>query len=178
MVKVRFVAKEGSGLSDSDARVLGERFMALGQAGDLTAERVVEDARDPSSPTHPYFEWDDAKAAHQYRLGQARTYIASIRFVPSAGAAPKPIAIKIGSPAGQRYATVPPAMQDEEVIVDLIETIQRELERLQERYRTYAVLRPVLEGPIQEAKRELTRLAMELDIQYPDDATLPRRQVA
>lgn len=44
--------------------------------GRLTPEQVVEDARDPKSPLHPCFEWDDSKAAHQHRLYQARKLVA------------------------------------------------------------------------------------------------------
>ena len=36
---------------------------------------VVKDAADPDSPLHSVFEWDDTKAAHQYRLDQARDLI-------------------------------------------------------------------------------------------------------
>ena len=31
--------------------------------------------------THPHLEWDDAKAAHEYRLMQARELLASIGWV-------------------------------------------------------------------------------------------------
>lgn len=43
--------------------------------GLLQAEQVVERARDPESPLHDDFEWDDDKAAEQYRLVQARQLI-------------------------------------------------------------------------------------------------------
>lgn len=39
--------------------------------GELTAERVVESAKNKSSVLHKYFQWDDAKAAHKYRISQA-----------------------------------------------------------------------------------------------------------
>jgi hypothetical protein len=43
--------------------------------GKLTAESVVDDARDPSSPLHARFDWDDTVAAFQWRLEQARCVI-------------------------------------------------------------------------------------------------------
>lgn len=46
---------------------------------DLTAEDVVEAAKDPESPIHDLFQWDDSSAAHEYRLGVARRFISSIR---------------------------------------------------------------------------------------------------
>lgn len=46
--------------------------------GKLTAQIVVEAARPDDSPLHPEFEWDDAKAAENYRARQARDMIRAI----------------------------------------------------------------------------------------------------
>ncbi len=43
--------------------------------GVLTAEVLVQEAKPPSSVFHPVFQWDDTKAAHNYRLQQARSVI-------------------------------------------------------------------------------------------------------
>lgn len=51
--------------------------------GDLTDEVLVEAARSKSSPLHDLFKWDDAAAAHQYRLYQARTIIGALVVVTS-----------------------------------------------------------------------------------------------
>src|SRR6185312_2039420 len=47
--------------------------------GRLIPSDVVSAARDPESPLHSHFTWDDAEAAEQYRLDQARTLIRSVR---------------------------------------------------------------------------------------------------
>jgi hypothetical protein len=47
--------------------------------GLLKPEVVVEFARDPETALHSKFEWDDAKAGHNYRLWQARQVI-SLEF--------------------------------------------------------------------------------------------------
>ncbi len=44
----------------------------------FTARDIVEYARPKKSPLHKFFEWDDDKAADQYRLTQARTLIKCI----------------------------------------------------------------------------------------------------
>ena len=49
--------------------------------GTLTAESVLNDAANPASPLHSHFQWDDSKAAHAYRIDQARTLIRSVRLV-------------------------------------------------------------------------------------------------
>jgi hypothetical protein len=44
--------------------------------GRLTADATVQAARDPKNPLHKAFEWDNTRAAHKWRLEQARTLIA------------------------------------------------------------------------------------------------------
>lgn len=46
--------------------------------GRLVPADVVEAARDPESPLHHHFEWDDSEAAQRYRITQARTLIRSV----------------------------------------------------------------------------------------------------
>lgn len=48
-------------------------------AGRLTPEDTIEDARDEESPLHPHFTWDDSEAAGKQRLFEARTLIRSVR---------------------------------------------------------------------------------------------------
>jgi hypothetical protein len=48
--------------------------------GRLTPTAVVEDAQSEDSPLHPFFEWDDDKAAHEHRLDQARRLIRSVKI--------------------------------------------------------------------------------------------------
>lgn len=54
--------------------------MADRNGGRLAAESVVDAARDPDNPLHDRFQWDDAEAAHQHRLSQARALIRSVRI--------------------------------------------------------------------------------------------------
>jgi hypothetical protein len=53
--------------------------IAQRDGGKLLPGRVVEEARDPASPLHTHFEWDDTEAAHEYRKAQARSLIARCR---------------------------------------------------------------------------------------------------
>lgn len=49
--------------------------------GRITPEQVLEDAKDPESPIHDYFEWDNNAAANRFRLGQARALIRSVEYL-------------------------------------------------------------------------------------------------
>jgi hypothetical protein len=55
-------------------------LLALADArqGRVTPYDIVDAARDPDSPLHSAFTWDDAEAAHQHRLDQARYLIRRI----------------------------------------------------------------------------------------------------
>ena len=55
-----------------------ERIRAM-HGGVLHAEDVLEEAKNPASPLHPMFEWDNNVAAHQWRLEQARSLIREVR---------------------------------------------------------------------------------------------------
>lgn len=53
------------------------------QHGKLTAPMVVGAARNKAHPLHTAFEWNNSKAAEEYRLIQARHLIREVRFVYS-----------------------------------------------------------------------------------------------
>lgn len=59
-----------------------QRILALARqaGGMITAEDVLHDAMDPTSPLHRHFEWDDSKAALEYRKEQARSLIQSVKI--------------------------------------------------------------------------------------------------
>lgn len=65
------------------AQTAGERLTEIEQRdGAITPQAVVDDARPETSVLHKVFEWDDAKAAEQYRLSQASSFIRSIVVIP------------------------------------------------------------------------------------------------
>ena len=70
------------GVHKVSAQVVGELIDELTSKGkEVTPELLVELSRDPSSPTHNEFEWDDTVAAQKYRTEQARLLIAHIRVI-------------------------------------------------------------------------------------------------
>jgi hypothetical protein len=68
--KVGIVIKELNKISDAHEGILQPRD-------------IINAARPKSSPLHPYFEWDNTKAAHAYRLWQARNLISiAVEVIP------------------------------------------------------------------------------------------------
>jgi hypothetical protein len=68
----RNFVKMGGGYSLNAAPKPKEIGRELAKLGSFTTERLLQVASSPASPLHKYFEWDDSKAAHEYRLTQAR----------------------------------------------------------------------------------------------------------
>lgn len=87
--------------------------------GSLTPEAVVSAARDPASPLHTAFEWDDAKAAMEHRLSQARHMIRRVMvFVETPQAlikTPYFVRTPAADPKEQGYVTLPRLRTDEEM---------------------------------------------------------------
>jgi hypothetical protein len=66
-----------------NAEVIARLKWLQDERGGLDPRAVVEDAKNPESPLHTYFEWDTEKAAESYWLIQARSLIRSVRLVVS-----------------------------------------------------------------------------------------------
>lgn len=64
--------------ADTAAKALDSIRSANGR---LSADDVVEQSRPEDAPLHPAFEWDDAKAATNYRRQQAQTIIRAVVVV-------------------------------------------------------------------------------------------------
>jgi hypothetical protein len=65
------------------AQIAGEELEKIeARDGEITPRAVVEEARPEGSKLHNVFEWDDEKAAEQYRLTQASTLIRCIVVKP------------------------------------------------------------------------------------------------
>lgn len=76
---MKYKAKNGSRLSEKDAQLIGPELERIGKVERfITAEVVLKHASAKRSPLHDYFEWDDSKAAREYRLDQARHLLHSI----------------------------------------------------------------------------------------------------
>ena len=69
-------------LSTAQVKRKGAAFFAeirrIDSTVGLTAENVERAGRNPSSPLHPFFTWDDARSAYLHRLQEARELICCI----------------------------------------------------------------------------------------------------
>ena len=78
----KYFARKGSRIKQADAEIIGPALEKIKQRHKtLTAELILAEARRRRSPLNQFFEWDDTKAANQYRLVQARTMRGAIEVV-------------------------------------------------------------------------------------------------
>lgn len=69
----------------TDANVAGKVCAEMEAAGTLTAGNLVEASRPKTAPLHNEFEWNNTKAAEEWRKHQARNIIHSLVLVTEPG---------------------------------------------------------------------------------------------
>lgn len=133
-----------------DAQAIGDRIEAIrGREGSyFTPDLLVDDGRDPESPLHPCFEWDDAKAADGYRIVQARQVVRSL-VVTMEGEKEQPVAVRAfvsvtdDENEGPQYTSIGHAMEEPDLRRQVIAQAQREFEAWRNKYKDYRELASV-----------------------------------
>lgn len=155
----KYVPVFGSRLRDRDAQVWGERLEHLAGEGLVTADDIVQDAQQEDSPTHSYFNWDDATAAHGYRLMQARYYMRSVNILVKDDAEPTRAFIHLKQSQDEDdeeteaeeeeptagYRTIQTIMANPRLTRMLLEQARRELVSYRRKYNQYAEMAKVHE---------------------------------
>lgn len=135
--------KEGARLR-INAKVAGqelERIRTL-HNGRLTPDDVLKEAKDRTSPLHDAFEWDNTKAAQQYRLQQAAYLVRSIEVVVTQPKNKKPSNVRafvsVKRDNDRSYTSVAHAMSDAELREQVVAQAWNELQAWRRRYENLA----------------------------------------
>jgi len=125
-----------------------ERIRRSNKTEKLEPKDVVSSAENPRSYLHRYFEWDDTRAAHQYRLHRARHLLASIEVVIAPAVQSKPVRAyaafrKDGTPQQKEYVTITDALADPEKRQELLHRAMKEILRWRKEYRALEELAPI-----------------------------------
>lgn len=114
----------------------------------LTADDIVDFAKNPQTALHQCFQWDDTIAGHQYRIVQARALIRRIHvYVDPDAMKPVPIrvlhSIKVddGENRIRIYAPMPKIMQDAALKKQLLHDAYRDMTSFKRKYSTLAELK-------------------------------------
>lgn len=116
--------------------------------GKLTPEMVVDEARDPSSPLHERFEWDDSAAGEKWRRQQAQELLVSVRVVYADPADGKPREIRhfhaIRQEKGHVYEPLEKVIRDDMMTKILLADMEREWRALKKRYDQFDEFRKMI----------------------------------
>jgi len=121
-----------------------EVFKEIRATGALTPERVRDHARNPKSPLHKYFEWNDQRASDQYRLWQARDLIASVRIRIKADPEDRPKTIRafvrVVTKSGPDYVETLDALSHADHRAQIVAQALAELRSFEQKYRDLSEL--------------------------------------
>lgn len=105
--------------------------------GSLTPENVLDASRDESALLHCLFQWDDSKAAHQFRLQQARNIINNIevKVISDGQERNIPVFEVVNLGEGRVYKSI--QTMDKDDIAYVKESVKREINYLKNKLSTY-----------------------------------------
>ena len=108
----------------------------------LTPEVVVRAAENSESVLHKLFEWDDNKAAYNWRLQQARTILNNIEVTIITDGEPREIAVFEVTTRSEGYKSVDTFTNED---VDFVRaSILRQLNTMKSKLKTYKEFDKVL----------------------------------
>jgi hypothetical protein len=125
--------------------------------GILRAINIVAFARNPKSALHAKFEWDNSKAAHEYRLWQARELIAVFVTVVHQGHGPVRAFVSLRTDRmipGGGYRATADVMADAALRKQLLAEALDDADRWKAKYELLTELVPVF--------KELAKLRLKL----------------
>lgn len=133
-----------------NAQAVGEALEQIRQdAGGLTAASVVMLSKPKDAPLHNYFDWNDKRAADQFRQHQARHLMASVTvsFRSQDGQTSKPVHafVAIGEKE-DRYLPIMVAMENPDSRRILLAQAIGELAAFQRKYEVLNELAAVFEA--------------------------------
>jgi len=138
----KYIAKPGAQFSKKDAQKFGTYIDKLHKKHTgVTPTVLVEDAANPKSPLHGYFNWDDSDAAHKFRVEQARHLLNHLELVVTVeGRDPTPIKgfFNVKSPTGSPvYVSFETVKNDAQLRLQVLEDAFNELVYWKSRYEEY-----------------------------------------
>ncbi len=141
-----------------DAQTAGEYIESLAdEQGFVDRDEIVAAAADRRSPLNPCFEWDDAKAAKNYRHRQAKSLVANL-VIKKRNKATKTKAFVFVNPekhAKRMVMSIDRAMQLPTMREQVLQQAYRELRKWADRYAGYAELKGVRESVIRAIESDI-----------------------
>ena len=151
---------------NADAQLVGSEVAALGR--EVTAATALHAAENKETELHKCFEWNNKKAAHAYRLVQARALLRSIVFVQEVANA-DPVEVRAyecvsvhdnGGPSRVVYMTTTEALSDEDMRAQVFQRLSNTISEAAETTRKY---QEIIGPKAKPVARHLDRAARALE---------------
>lgn len=121
--------------------------LARKHGGLLDPEVVVAAAADPRSPLHSRFQWDNTKAAHQYRLWQAQALIRVAVHVSKRDGHVDRVWVSLKQDRGEGgYRPLVSVLRDEELTSMLLDEAKADWEIFARKYRRLVRLADLIQA--------------------------------
>jgi hypothetical protein len=158
MTRYAFDSSTGAQHVRANPQQIGEALETIRaeNGGQLHPQAVVQGARSSKSLLHRYFEWDDAKAAEQHRLDQARALIRSIRVIDDDDKS-RPAFLSIRNDDGIGYRAFEEVLRSPDLRQRLLEQAQRDLDAWTQRYRELKEIVSLVEPARRELRSRVKR---------------------
>lgn len=114
--------------------------------GVASPKAIVDEARDPRSPLHPAFEWDDDRAGELYRRSQARKFVRALVVVEedeSESTAFHNVRVVSDARRARGYVPQVEVLADEGLYAQTVASVRRQLLTLRGRHRELVELKGV-----------------------------------
>lgn len=138
--------KSGSRIK-ANAQASGELFEQLSKTEEgLTARSLLEANKPKSAPLHSEYEWNNEKAADEWRLHQSRHFINSLSIVTTVKEKETPVRAFFITTEANKYEPITAIVQEENKYNSLLSTALSELKAFERKYNTLTELTPVFEA--------------------------------
>lgn len=135
---------------DVDPSVVGKRFEYIEKTrGKLVPATVLEDAQDTKSPLHELFEWNNTRAAEQYRIQQAGYLIRSLEVVVKTGKSeerPVRAYVSVSEDKERHYEPIVSALTDPKYRNQVLDRAFKEFEAFERKYKDFEELALIFEA--------------------------------
>lgn len=142
--QVQYKIVPGYQFRKDKAGVYAEELKRLREetGANLKPREIVQAAEDPTSPLHDAFEWDDTRAAQEWRVTQARRLLRCIHVVVRRGEKQSVRAFfRVIDPSGESgYVGLATVLERQDYRDQIIEQALKEIVAWQGRYRDYQEL--------------------------------------
>ena len=127
-----------------DAQKVAEEIVSIGDSA--TAQQIVEYATNEKSELHKCFEWDDTKAAYQYRLTQARTLTSHLVVENSRPSEDKPyLRFLVMADKSEGYKPIDVVFKRVDEYQRLLATAMSELRNFKQKYAMLTELQDIFD---------------------------------